>query len=48
MGKKKDQRWLGHAIDHRTGVVLAHVFGRRKEEVLVKLKELLEPFGLTR
>jgi IS1 family transposase len=23
IGKKQDQRWLWHAIDHHTGVVLA-------------------------
>jgi insertion element IS1 protein InsB len=23
VGKKEDQRWLWHAIDHRTGKVLA-------------------------
>jgi len=45
VGKKKQQRWLWHAIDHRTGAVLAYVFGRRKDEVFVKLKE---PFGITR
>jgi len=27
VGKKKDQRWLWHAIDHHTGAVLAYVFG---------------------
>ena len=48
VGKKKDQRWLWHAIDHTTGVVLAYVFGRRKDEVFLQLKMLLEPFGLTR
>jgi insertion element IS1 protein InsB len=48
VGKKKDQRWLWHAMDHRTGAVLAYVFGRRKDEVFVKLKALLEPFGITR
>jgi transposase len=31
VGKKKEQRWLWHAIDHGTGAVLAYVFGRRKE-----------------
>jgi insertion element IS1 protein InsB len=31
VGKKKDQRWLWHAIDHRSGKVLAYVFGRRKD-----------------
>jgi insertion element IS1 protein InsB len=27
--------------------VLAYVFGRRKDEVFLKLQELLEPFGIT-
>jgi insertion element IS1 protein InsB len=48
VGKKKDQRWLWHAIDHRSGRVLAYVFGRRKDEVFVRLKALLELFGITR
>ena len=34
VGRKKDQRWLWHAIDHRTGKVLAYVFGRRQDEVM--------------
>jgi insertion element IS1 protein InsB len=46
--KKKEQRWLWHAVDHLTGKVLAYVFGRRKDEVFVQLKALLEPFGITR
>jgi insertion element IS1 protein InsB len=46
--RKKAQRWLWHAIDHRSGQVLAYVFGRRKDEVFLKLKALLEPFGITR
>jgi insertion element IS1 protein InsB len=33
VGKKQDQRWLWHAIDHWSGRVLAYVFGRRKDEV---------------
>jgi insertion element IS1 protein InsB len=48
VGKKGNQRWLWHAIDHHTGAVLAYVFGRRKDEVFLQLKALLEPFGLTR
>ena len=48
VGKKKEQRWLWHAIDHRTGQVLVYVFGRRTDEVFVKLKTLLKPFGLRR
>jgi insertion element IS1 protein InsB len=48
VGKKQEQRWLWHAIDHWSGQVLAYVFGRRKDEVFVQLKALLEPFGITR
>jgi len=29
-------------------MVLAYVFGRRKDEVFLQLKTLLEPFGITR
>jgi insertion element IS1 protein InsB len=47
-GKKQEQRWLWHAIDHRTGEVLAYVFGRRQDEVFLRLKALLEPFRITR
>ena len=45
VGSKANQRWLWHAIDRATGDVLAYVFGRRKDEVFLKLKDLLEPFG---
>lgn len=48
VGKTQQQRWLWHAIDHRSGKVLAYVFGRRKDEVFLKLKALLEPFGIRR
>jgi insertion element IS1 protein InsB len=48
VGQKKEPRWLWHAIDHCTGRVLAYVFGRRKDEVFLQLKALLEPFGITR
>jgi insertion element IS1 protein InsB len=48
VGKKKEPRWLWHALDHRTGQVLAYVFGRRKDEVFLQLKALLDPFGITR
>ena len=48
VGSKENQRWLWHAIDHATGKVLAYVFGSRKDVVFLKLKELLEPFGITR
>lgn len=45
--RKQNQRWLWHAIDHRSGKVLAYVFGRRQDEAFVKHKALLEPFGIT-
>ena len=48
VGKKAHPRWLWHAIDHDTGQVLAYVFGQRKDEVLLRLQALLEPFGITR
>src|SRR5262249_7820473 len=48
VGKKKELRWLWHALDHRSGKVLAYVFGRRKDGAFVKLKTLLESFGITR
>jgi insertion element IS1 protein InsB len=39
--RKRNQRWLWHAIDHRSGQVLAYVFGRRQDEAFLKLKALL-------
>ena len=48
VGSKENQRWLWHAIDHASGEILAYVFGDRKDVVFLKLKELLEPFGITR
>src|SRR4029450_4824505 len=40
VGHKGNPRWLWHAIDHATGKVLAYVFGRRKDEVFLRLKAL--------
>ena len=48
VGSKENQRWLWHAIDRATGVVLAYIFGRRQDEIFLGLKKLLEPFGITR
>jgi len=48
VGRKKEPRWLGQALDHRTGQVLAYVCGRGKDEVFLELKARLEPFGITR
>jgi len=46
VGKKKEQRWLWHAVDHRSGKVLAYIMGARQDEVFLQLKRLLEPFGI--
>ena len=46
VGSKTHQRWLWHAIDHLTRVVLAYVLGSRADEVFVELQKLLKPFGL--
>jgi insertion element IS1 protein InsB len=48
VGDKAHQRWLWYAIDHATGKILAYVLGNRKDEAFIKLKALLEPFGITR
>ena len=48
VGKKTNPRWLWHAIDRRTGQVLAYVFGKRNDEAFLQLKRLLEPFGIKR
>jgi len=48
VGNKNPQRWLWHAIDHHTGKGLAYVCGRRQDQVFLRLKALLEPFGITR
>ncbi len=48
VGKKSNPRWLWHAIDRKTGQVLAYVFGRRSDEVFLQLKKLLKPFGIQR
>jgi insertion element IS1 protein InsB len=47
VARKTNPRWLWHAIDHHTGKVVAYVFGRRKDMAFLKLKALLEPFGIT-
>ena len=47
VGAKKTERWLWHALDHRTGRVLAYVVGTRKDAVFLKLKALLAPLGIT-
>jgi len=46
VGRKAHQRWLWHAIDPLSGVVLAYAFGNRADAVFVQLQKLLKPFGL--
>lgn len=46
VASKKQQRWLWHAIDHRTGVVLAYVLAPHTNAALLQLQALLEPFGI--
>nr|WP_198246668.1 IS1 family transposase [methane-oxidizing endosymbiont of Gigantopelta aegis] len=41
VGNKSNQRWLWHAVDHKTNTVLAYVFGKRKDIVFKELKALL-------
>jgi len=43
---KKNQRWLWHAIDHKSGKVLAYVLDTHSDSALKKLKALLEPFNI--
>lgn len=43
---KKQQRWLWHAIDHKTGQVLAYVLSNHEDNAFLELKALLEPFGI--
>jgi hypothetical protein len=31
--KKSNQRWLWHAVDHATNIVIVYVFGKRKDNV---------------
>jgi insertion element IS1 protein InsB len=47
VGSKKIERWLWHAIDHKSGVVLAYVLAPHQDTAFKALKTLLEPFGIT-
>jgi insertion element IS1 protein InsB len=46
VGSKQHPRWLWGALDHQTGRIVAYTFGRRADRVWLKLKALLEPFGI--
>ena len=40
---KKQQRWLWHAIDHKTGKVLAYVLATHEDTALKQLQQLERP-----
>lgn len=46
VGSKQQQRWLWHAIDHQTGLVLAYVLAEHKDAAFVQLQAMLEPFSI--
>jgi insertion element IS1 protein InsB len=48
VGDKEAARWLWHALDHRTGHIVAYVVGSRADDAFLELKALLDPFGVTR
>lgn len=48
VAKKTHERWLWHAIDHKTGTILAYVLGQRQDRMFLKLKRMLKPFGITK
>jgi len=44
---KKNQRWLWHAVDHRTGQILAYVLAPHEDAAFKQLKQLLAPLAIT-
>ena len=47
VGSKQHQRWLWHAVDRKTGEVLAYVLAEHKDAAFLELQALLEPFSKT-
>jgi insertion element IS1 protein InsB len=43
---KKQQRWLWHAIDHKSGKVLAYVLATHEDAALKQLQQLLASFSI--
>jgi len=43
VGKKAQQRWLWHAIDHTSGVILAYVCGVHEDEGLFTVERIFTP-----
>jgi insertion element IS1 protein InsB len=48
VGDQEAARWLWHALDHRTGHIVAYVVGSRADDAFLELKALVDPFGVTR
>jgi hypothetical protein len=46
VGSKKQSWWRWKALDHQTGRMVVYTFGRRADQALLKLKAVLEPFGI--
>ena len=43
---KRQPRWLWHAVDHRTGDVLADVLALHEDQALEALMDRLTPVGI--
>jgi len=48
VGNKSNQRWIWYAVEHSTNIILAYVFGKRKDIVFKELKALLDPLKINR
>jgi insertion element IS1 protein InsB len=46
VGDKEAARWLWHALDHRTGQLMAYAVGSRADDAFVVLQALLVPSGV--
>ena len=46
--RKANPRWLWHAMDHPTGKVLGRCSDGGRTTVILRLQQLLEPFGITK
>ena len=46
VGNKSNQRWIWYAVEHSTNIILAYVFGKRKDIIFKELKALLAPLKI--
>ena len=46
VGKKSNQRWLWHAIDHHTHEILAYHIGDRRDNAFKELQRKLSKFDI--